>query len=44
MPTTASENLKQSISNENAVQKYGHYAYAPDGLGDQILVNSLIPG
>jgi len=29
-------------SNENAVQKYGHYGYRPDGLLDQVLVNRLV--
>jgi hypothetical protein len=30
-------------SNENAVRRYRHYGYAPDGLVDHVLVNSLIP-
>lgn len=32
-----------NAGNENALQKYAHYGYAPDGLVDHILVNSLIP-
>ena len=28
--------------NENAVKKYSHYGYAPDGLVDQVLVNAMI--
>jgi hypothetical protein len=28
--------------NENAVMKYGHYGYHPDGLVDQVLVNEMI--
>jgi len=32
-----------NAANENALQKYAHYGYAPDGLVDHILVNSLIP-
>jgi ribosomal protein S18 acetylase RimI-like enzyme len=32
-----------TIDNENAVQKYRHYGYAPDGLADHVLVNSMIP-
>jgi GNAT superfamily N-acetyltransferase len=28
--------------NENALQKYAHYGYAPDGLVDHVLVNELI--
>jgi hypothetical protein len=31
-----------NAANENALQKYRHYGYAPDGLVDHILVNSLI--
>lgn len=30
-------------TNENAVQKYQHYGYAPDGLVDHVLANQLIP-
>ena len=29
-------------NNENAIQKYRHYGYAPDGLVDHVLANSLI--
>jgi len=29
--------------NENAIQKYRHYGYAPDGLIDHVLVNEMIP-
>jgi hypothetical protein len=29
-------------NNENAVQKYRHYGYAPDGLVDHIFVNEMI--
>jgi ribosomal protein S18 acetylase RimI-like enzyme len=32
-----------TIDNENALQKYRHYGYTPDGLLDHVLVNSLIP-
>jgi ribosomal protein S18 acetylase RimI-like enzyme len=32
-----------TIDNENALQKYRHYGYSPDGLVDHVLVNSLIP-
>jgi GNAT superfamily N-acetyltransferase len=32
-----------TIDNENALQKYRHYGYAPDGLADHVLVNPLIP-
>ncbi len=28
--------------NRNAIEKYGHYGYAPDGLVDHVLVNELI--
>jgi hypothetical protein len=31
-----------SADNENALQKYRHYGYAPDGLVDRVLVNHLI--
>lgn len=31
-----------AADNENAVQKYQHYGYKPDGLVDYVLVNSLI--
>jgi ribosomal protein S18 acetylase RimI-like enzyme len=31
-----------AAKNENAIQKYQHYGYAPDGLVDHILVNDLI--
>jgi hypothetical protein len=31
-----------TVSNENAVQKYRHYGYAPDGLIDDVLVNQMI--
>ena len=30
-------------TNENAVQKYRHYGFAPDGLIDHVLVNEKIP-
>jgi ribosomal protein S18 acetylase RimI-like enzyme len=29
--------------NENAITKYGHYGYAPDGLVDHVLANHIIP-
>jgi ribosomal protein S18 acetylase RimI-like enzyme len=29
-------------NNENAISKYRHYGYAPDGLVDQILANDMI--
>jgi len=29
--------------NENAIQKYRHYGYAPDGLIDHVLANEMIP-
>lgn len=29
-------------NNENAVSKYRHYGYAPDGLADQVLANEMI--
>jgi ribosomal protein S18 acetylase RimI-like enzyme len=29
-------------ANDNAVRKYQHYGYAPDGLLDQVLVNELV--
>lgn len=32
-----------AADNENAVQKYRHYGYAPDGLVDHVLANELIP-
>ncbi len=32
-----------TVDNENAVQKYRHYGYAPDGLVDHVLINSRIP-
>jgi hypothetical protein len=28
--------------NHNAMQKYAHYGYAPDGLVDQIMVNQMV--
>ncbi len=28
--------------NQNAIEKYRHYGYAPDGLVDQVLVNEMI--
>jgi hypothetical protein len=31
-----------TADNENAVQKYRHYGYAPDGLVDYVLVNEMI--
>lgn len=31
-----------SANNENAIAKYRHYGYAPDGLTDHILVNQII--
>jgi len=31
-----------TADNENAVGKYRHYGYAPDGLTDHVLLNSLI--
>ena len=32
-----------TVDNENAVKKYRHYGYNPDGLVDNVLVNSLVP-
>jgi ribosomal protein S18 acetylase RimI-like enzyme len=32
-----------TVENENAVKKYSHYGYNPDGLVDNVLVNSLVP-
>ena len=32
-----------TVDNENAVNKYRHYGYYPDGLVDNVLVNSLVP-
>ena len=32
-----------TAANEDALQKYRHYGYAPDGLVDHVLANSLIP-
>jgi ribosomal protein S18 acetylase RimI-like enzyme len=32
-----------TVDNDNAVQKYRHYGYQPDGLVDHVMVNSLIP-
>ena len=31
-----------TADNENAVLKYRHYGYAPDGLIDHVLVNAMI--
>jgi ribosomal protein S18 acetylase RimI-like enzyme len=31
-----------NASNENAITKYRHYGYAPDGLMDHVLVNQMI--
>jgi GNAT superfamily N-acetyltransferase len=31
-----------TASNDDAVQKYRHYGYAPDGLVDEVLVNQMI--
>jgi GNAT superfamily N-acetyltransferase len=31
-----------TVDNENAVQKYRHYGYAPDGLIDHVLLNAEI--
>ncbi len=31
-----------TADNENAVQKYRHYGYSPDGLVDHVLVNEMI--
>jgi len=31
-----------NLSNENAISKYRHYGYAPDGLVDQVLANEMI--
>jgi hypothetical protein len=31
-----------TAKNDNAIQKYRHYGYAPDGLVDQVFVNALI--
>ena len=32
-----------NTANNNAIRKYEHYGYKPDGLVDHILANSLIP-
>jgi hypothetical protein len=31
-----------NAANQNAIQKYGHYGYAPDGLVDYVLANEMI--
>ena len=31
-----------AADNVNAVQKYGHYGYKPDGLVDYVLANQLV--
>jgi hypothetical protein len=31
-----------TAANENAVLKYRHYGYNPDGLEDHVLVNKMI--
>jgi hypothetical protein len=31
-----------NVKNDNAIQKYCHYSYQPDGLVDHILVNGMI--
>jgi len=31
-----------NASNQNAIQKYGHYSYAPDGLVDHVLANQMV--
>jgi GNAT superfamily N-acetyltransferase len=31
-----------NADNQNAIQKYAHYGYAPDGLVDEVLVNEMI--
>ncbi len=31
-----------NAANQNAIQKYGHYGYAPDGLVDNVLANEMI--
>jgi GNAT superfamily N-acetyltransferase len=31
-----------NAGNENAIAKYGHYGYAPDGLVDHVLANHMI--
>jgi hypothetical protein len=36
-------NLWVAADNVNAVQKYGHYGYTPDGLVDYVLANELVP-
>lgn len=36
-------NLWVAADNINAVQKYGHYGYAPDGLVDYVLANEQVP-
>lgn len=32
-----------TANNEDAVAKYAHYGYAPDGLIDYVLVNEMVP-
>jgi ribosomal protein S18 acetylase RimI-like enzyme len=32
-----------NVQNENAIQKYKHYGYAPDGLIDCVLANKIAP-
>jgi hypothetical protein len=32
-----------AADNHDAIRKYGHYGYVPDGLVDEILVNEMIP-
>jgi ribosomal protein S18 acetylase RimI-like enzyme len=42
-PTIRRFILWVAADNENAVQKYRHYGYAPDGLIDHVLVNKMVP-
>jgi hypothetical protein len=42
-PTVKRFNLWVAADNINAVQKYGHYGYTPDGLVDYVLANELVP-
>jgi hypothetical protein len=42
-PAVKRFNLWVAADNINAVQKYGHYGYTPDGLVDYVLASELVP-
>jgi hypothetical protein len=42
-PNVKRFNLWVGVDNQNAVKKYEHYGYSPDGLFDLILTNEKIP-